>query len=828
MITTSHRKRRLCTARSALMPLAAGALVVSALAAPATHAATSAQHGRVAFVSYRDANHEIYALDPDSAGHATRVTREVTATDSDPSLSPDGTKVVFSSDRSQPGAGKAFEIYMMNADGTGPATRLTENATSDTDPAFSSDGTQIAFVRGGDIYTMHLPDRGVTQLTSNSASEASPVFSPDGQRIAFSRLSYDKTATGNVDIYTVDVRDPSAVRRLTDDPAADEDPAFSPDGKALAFTSNRGEGGTLYTMDADGSDEVLIPSSELGDRDPSYSPDGSQIAFSRGYPEDVFAMNADGTGTARRLTTSAQRDYAPSWGGAPPACTPGRDEVAVYEGANYQGRCVVKGIGRYDTATAFAPLPDDSASSIRVGDNVEAVLASGTVLGGDRERFSAADADFSDNGPIPGEELIGDNRMSSFKVQVRGSHGWTVTLDLHREQRWVGEDSFVAAATLAKPRFGGWQGVSGRELSFAFGATPETDPRSPRCVLQGCTTNGAGVVTWTYDATDPGTDHIIAYYDQDANGVPDTGEPRTTATVTWIAADYVALGDSFSSGEGVPAFIPGTEDTCHRSQYAPPESGAYSGYLYEGLGSGSFGFWACSGARTEHVLRTRQWPNEPPQAETLAAIDEQRGVDFVTISIGGNDIGFEEVLTACWWAGDTLCQDDHATDDSGRTWNEVVRARIAALEAPGGPLDDVFAAIAKHVAPGARVLVLGYPRLFRANLLVPPRTRCQHRGTPFGLWEADMNWMNDMTAALNLAIERRVTAASFPGVEFQYVDQWDAFVDGSGVQHQLCAGRSADEEWLHGIVLTEIPFSFHPKARGQLAMAERVWSAIRD
>ena len=124
-----------------------------------------------------------------------------------------------------------------------------------------------------------------------------------------------------------------------------------------------------------------------------------------------------------------------------PCAAPAPDEVVIYEDAGHRGRCVVKGIGRYDDAAAFGPLRDDSASSIEVGGDVEAVLASATKLGGERKTFTASDDDFSDDKPIPGEEHIGGGTMSSFKVQRRGSGSWWIDLATDRSVRWVTVDS---------------------------------------------------------------------------------------------------------------------------------------------------------------------------------------------------------------------------------------------------------------------------------------------------------------------------------------------------------------------------------------------------
>jgi hypothetical protein len=114
-------------------------------------------------------------------------------------------------------------------------------------------------------------------------------------------------------------------------------------------------------------------------------------------------------------------DGQPSWGGAPlAACSPGDNEVAIYEDPDYRGRCVVRGPGTYDDASRFAPLPDNSASSIRVGRNVTALLATGARIGGETEKFFSSDRDLFDN---PGRR---DRRQHDVILQGRplaGLHG---------------------------------------------------------------------------------------------------------------------------------------------------------------------------------------------------------------------------------------------------------------------------------------------------------------------------------------------------------------------------------------------------------------------
>jgi hypothetical protein len=93
-------------------------------------------------------------------------------------------------------------------------------------------------------------------------------------------------------------------------------------------------------------------------------------------------------------------------------CTPGPNNVVIYERPFYQGRCVVRGIGEYKVAPLFTPLLDNSASSIRVGANVEAELFDLIRLTGEAEVFAGDDNDFSNN-------ALGDDTMSSFKVRAR-------------------------------------------------------------------------------------------------------------------------------------------------------------------------------------------------------------------------------------------------------------------------------------------------------------------------------------------------------------------------------------------------------------------------
>jgi Tol biopolymer transport system component len=273
---------------------------------PSVAQATTAPAGpaRIAFVSTRDGNEEIYSMNPDGSG-VTRLTSSSGA-DLGPVWSPDGRRIAFESYRD----GNS-EIYVINADGSG-LTRLANHPADDSNPTWSPDGQRIAFasMRDGnnEIYVMKADGSGVTRLTNNSAIDYEPSWSPDGTRIAFM-----SRRDGNNEIYTMNT-DGSGQTRLTNNNADDWDPTWSPDGRRIAFVTYRGGNNEIFVMNADGSGQANLTNSAANDRWPSWSPDGTHIVFTSysGGNDEIFAMNADGTGQTN-LTNYPATDQEPSW-----------------------------------------------------------------------------------------------------------------------------------------------------------------------------------------------------------------------------------------------------------------------------------------------------------------------------------------------------------------------------------------------------------------------------------------------------------------------------------------------------------------------------------
>lgn len=106
---------------------------------PSAFATFPGENGKIAFVSTRDGNYEIFAMNADG-GEQINISND-RFDDNDPDWSPDGTKVVFDSIR-PPGSGN--ELWIMNAEGSDPRM-LTNNPDNDEHPSWSSDGEKIAF-----------------------------------------------------------------------------------------------------------------------------------------------------------------------------------------------------------------------------------------------------------------------------------------------------------------------------------------------------------------------------------------------------------------------------------------------------------------------------------------------------------------------------------------------------------------------------------------------------------------------------------------------------------------------------------------------------------
>jgi lysophospholipase L1-like esterase len=265
---------------------------------------------------------------------------------------------------------------------------------------------------------------------------------------------------------------------------------------------------------------------------------------------------------------------------------------------------------------------------------------------------------------------------------------------------------------------------------------------------------------------------------------------------------YVALGDSFSSGEGVPPFREGTNrhlpprDSCHRSYRAYPA-------LVAGRRSspGTWGFWACSGAGVRDLTNVNhENPGEIAQLDRLALSGgSDSGVDLITLTIGGNDAQFSQIWLSC--IASRIVRILGACQPS---WRLSVGVAIRRLRTT---LPPVYRALRAR-APRARIVVLGYPNPFPT--VVPALSRCRR-------WFAasDLRWLSRTAVELNAAI-RVATISSDAGVTYLPPSGFDG--------HDVCS----EVPWFNGLELLpiRIRYSFHPNAFGQRRLAKIVLAAL--
>jgi len=218
------------------------------------------------------------------------------------------------------------------------------------------------------------------------------------------------------------------------------------------------------------------------------------------------------------------------------------------------------------------------------------------------------------------------------------------------------------------------------------------------------------------------------------------------------AVNYVALGDSYSSGVGAG----GATGSCAQSPHAYPELWAAANPV------ASFKFAACSGARTADVINN--------QLSSLSA-----STTLVSITIGGNDVGFSSIMQTCVLDSTSACESAVAAAE-----------KIASTTLPG-QLNTVLTGI-RAQAPNAKVVVLDYPDFYDLGAWF-----C------IGLSSADHQALDAGVDILDGVIKKAALANG------------DAFADVRSAfsGHELCDWGA----WLHSVTWP-IGNSYHPTAAG--------------
>jgi len=255
---------------------------------------------------------------------------------------------------------------------------------------------------------------------------------------------------------------------------------------------------------------------------------------------------------------------------------------------------------------------------------------------------------------------------------------------------------------------------------------------------------------------------------------------------------YVALGDSYTAGPGIPNPAP-EQPGCGRSDHNYPH------LVAEALGVTRFTDVSCGSATTAHMTQPQPLPDglsNPPQ---LDALDPQ--VDLVTLGVSGNDIGFGEIIVNCAVRSVVLPVTAPCRDHYTRNGDEL-QERIAAT---GPKVAAVLAAIRER-APAARILVVGYP------VILPDSGPGCWPLVPIAV--GDVAWLRTVEARLNAMLAARARAG---GATF--VDTYT-----SSVGHDAC--QLLGPKWVEGFVPTAPAAPVHPNALGMANTATRVLAAL--
>lgn len=289
---------------------------------------------------------DIYVMAPDGT-NPTRLTHGGAPPPNDPAAYNSGGAdwshnkklIAFQSNR----VDRVPQIHTMNLDGTEQQLLVSVPGGGAAFPSFSQSGNELCFhgqTEPRDIYIVNVHGTGLTNLTTPDGLPGQPGLNGDNIRCDWSAkgnlIAFTSNRDGNQEIYVIDA-DGTGLHRLTTAAGSDANPAFSPKGDLIAFESNRDStllmsSPQIYVVNTDGTGDArrltTFPAepklinglpNNVSVSKPTWSPSGDRIAFHRrpgGGHFEIYTMDADGSNVEQITVTVPSPGFSgfPSWG----------------------------------------------------------------------------------------------------------------------------------------------------------------------------------------------------------------------------------------------------------------------------------------------------------------------------------------------------------------------------------------------------------------------------------------------------------------------------------------------------------------------------------
>jgi Tol biopolymer transport system component len=267
---------------------------------------------QVLFASDRDgAGLDLFLVDLEG-GDTTNITQTPETNEIPIAWSPTGSNLVFVSDQ-----GGAEEIFLRETTNSEEQLNLSERDQAQSFEDWSNNSDRFLLAKateqGMSLFIADVDGNTYQPVTDGSFPVGGGRWSPDGEKVAYMALS---PGASSIDIYVADAAGGEA-RNLTQSASNDGFPRWSPDGSKIAFLSDRDGNFEIYAMDPDGSNQLNLtntPANESQGGDFSWSPDSSQILFNsdRDANLEVYVMDADGENQVN-LSNSPGTDLNAVW-----------------------------------------------------------------------------------------------------------------------------------------------------------------------------------------------------------------------------------------------------------------------------------------------------------------------------------------------------------------------------------------------------------------------------------------------------------------------------------------------------------------------------------